>query len=344
MPDDGHRVPFHAFLRYGFRACMKKRCESGRKASGIISRAAGNTNTTLFEGLVLLMQGKVEICGVNTATLPVLRGSETRQLLEQARAGDAAARERLISGNLRLVLSVVQKFAGRGESMDDLFQVGVIGLIKAVDAFDLSQNVQFSTYGVPAIMGWRKAEKRFFTMTRKQALELAAQALAGNEEAVQVLHTMSDELPLNRWTEVAIQDSVEQFILDNGRPPLRTDFKKKCLPPHSVIKRRFGVTLQEWLDQNYPTKKTPLDELHAQATQEFIKEYLRIQPVSAEDYNARRTHPSRGWYAIAKYNHTRRWRILLENLNLPIYNNRGVPNSTPQLKVRVISDYSFDEK
>ena len=132
---------------------MKKRCESGRKAPGIISRAAGNTNTTLFEGLVLLMQGKVEICGVNTATLPVLRARRRRQLLEQARAGDAAARERLISGNLRLVLSVVQKFAGRGESMDDLFQVGVIGLIKAVDAFDLSQNVQFSTYGVPMIAG-----------------------------------------------------------------------------------------------------------------------------------------------------------------------------------------------
>ncbi len=99
------------------------------------------------------MQGKVEICGVNTATLPVLKSSETRELLEKARAGDADARERLISGNLRLVLSVVQKFAGRGESMDDLFQVGVIGLIKAVDAFDLSQNVQFSTYGVPMIAG-----------------------------------------------------------------------------------------------------------------------------------------------------------------------------------------------
>ena len=181
-------------------------------------------------------------------------------------------------------------------------------------------------------------------MTRKQALELAVQALAGNEEAVQVLHTMSDELPLNRWTEAAIRDSVEQFILDNGRPPLRTDFKKKCLPPHSVIKRRFGLTLQEWLDQNYPTEKTPLDELHAQATQDFIREYLRIQPVSAEDYNARRTHPSRGWYAIAKYNHTRRWRILLEKLNLPIYNNRGTPPSAPQLKVRVISDYNFEEE
>ena len=99
------------------------------------------------------MQGKVEICGVNTAQLPVLKSAETRALLERARAGDRAAREQLISGNLRLVLSVVQKFAGRGESMDDLFQVGVIGLIKAVDAFDLSQNVQFSTYGVPMIAG-----------------------------------------------------------------------------------------------------------------------------------------------------------------------------------------------
>lgn len=101
------------------------------------------------------MQGKVEICGVNTAELPVLKSAETKTLLERARAGDRQAREKLIAGNLRLVLSVVQRFSGRGESMDDLFQVGVIGLIKAVDAFDLTQGVQFSTYGVPAIMGWR---------------------------------------------------------------------------------------------------------------------------------------------------------------------------------------------
>ena len=290
------------------------------------------------------MQAKVEICGVNTARLPVLKAAETRALMERAQAGDKAAREALIAGNLRLVLSVIQKFTGRGESMDDLFQVGCIGLIKAIDAFDLSQNVQFSTYGVPAIIGWRKASRRLYPMTRKQALELAVQALAANKEAVQVLHTMIDELPLNRWMEAAIRDSVEQFILDNGRPPMRTDFKKKCLPPHSVVKRRFGVTLQEWLNQNYPTQKTPQDELHAQATQDFIREYLRIQPVSAEDYNARRTHPTRGWYAIAKYNHTRRWRILLEKLNLPIYNNRGAPPSAPQLKVRVISDYNFEDE
>ena len=110
-----------------------------------------------------MIQGKVEICGVNTATLPVLKSAETRELLRRCREGDRMAREQLISGNLRLVLSVVQRFAGRGESMDDLFQVGCIGLIKAIDAFDLNQNVQFSTYGVPAIMGWRKASRRLNT-------------------------------------------------------------------------------------------------------------------------------------------------------------------------------------
>ena len=99
------------------------------------------------------MLGKVEICGVNTAKLPVLKGEETRKLLEKAREGSEDARERLISGNLRLVLSVVQKFSNRRESMDDLFQVGCIGLIKAIDCFDLNQNVQFSTYGVPMIAG-----------------------------------------------------------------------------------------------------------------------------------------------------------------------------------------------
>ena len=99
------------------------------------------------------MQAKVEICGVNTSQLPVLKSAETRALMERAQTGDKDARDRLIAGNLRLVLSVVQKFAGRGESMDDLFQVGCIGLIKAIDAFDLSQNVQFSTYGVPMIAG-----------------------------------------------------------------------------------------------------------------------------------------------------------------------------------------------
>lgn len=99
------------------------------------------------------MLGKVEICGVNTADLKVLSSDACRALLIRAKHGDRDAREQLIAGNLRLVLSVIQKFTGRGESADDLFQVGCIGLIKAIDCFDLSQNVQFSTYGVPMISG-----------------------------------------------------------------------------------------------------------------------------------------------------------------------------------------------
>ena len=99
------------------------------------------------------MQGKVEICGVNTATLTVLKNDETVELLRRTKEGDKEARAKLIAGNLRLVLSVLQKFLGRGENPDDLFQVGCVGLIKAIDNFDPSHNVRFSTYGVPMIIG-----------------------------------------------------------------------------------------------------------------------------------------------------------------------------------------------
>ena len=95
------------------------------------------------------MQHKVELCGVNTAKLKVLKSEETRELLLRAKQGDQKAREELIAGNLRLVLSVIQRFTNRGENVDDLFQVGCIGLIKAIDNFDTSLNVKFSTYGVP---------------------------------------------------------------------------------------------------------------------------------------------------------------------------------------------------
>lgn len=99
------------------------------------------------------MQSKVEICGVNTSRLEVLTAAETDALLLRSSKGDREAREKLISGNLRLVLSVVQRFSGRGESMDDLFQVGCIGLMKSIDNFNIELNVRFSTYAVPMIIG-----------------------------------------------------------------------------------------------------------------------------------------------------------------------------------------------
>lgn len=99
------------------------------------------------------MQGKVEICGVNTSKLKVLKNDEMMELLRKTKEGDQAAREKLIEGNLRLVLSVIQRFDRRGENADDLFQVGCIGLIKAIDNFNVDLDVKFSTYGVPMIIG-----------------------------------------------------------------------------------------------------------------------------------------------------------------------------------------------
>lgn len=96
---------------------------------------------------------KVEICGVNTGKLPVLSSSKMKELFVAKENGDGAAREKLVNGNLRLVLSVIQRFTNRGEYVDDLFQVGCIGLMKAIDNFDLGQNVKFSTYAVPMIIG-----------------------------------------------------------------------------------------------------------------------------------------------------------------------------------------------
>ena len=100
-----------------------------------------------------MQYNKVVICGVNTSKLKVLTEKEKTELLKRVKEGDMAAREELISGNLRLVLSVIQRFTNRGENLDDLFQVGCIGLIKAIDHFDINQMVKFSTYGVPMIIG-----------------------------------------------------------------------------------------------------------------------------------------------------------------------------------------------
>ncbi len=100
-----------------------------------------------------MYKNKVFICGVDTSKLPLLKEKEKERLLKEVKAGNKSAREELINGNLRLVLSVIQRFTGRGENLDDLFQVGCIGLIKSIDNFDITQNVRFSTYAVPMIIG-----------------------------------------------------------------------------------------------------------------------------------------------------------------------------------------------
>lgn len=126
---------------------------------------------------------KVEICGVNTATLKLLSNDEKNELLKKIKSGDSAARDEMINGNLRLVLSVIQRFSGRCDNPDDLFQVGCIGLIKSIDNFDMSQGVRFSTYAVPMIIGEVRRYLRDNNMIRvsRSLRDLAYKALSVNE-------------------------------------------------------------------------------------------------------------------------------------------------------------------
>lgn len=135
------------------------------------------------------MYNKVELCGVNTAELPILSEQEKRQLLTRARAGDQSARQSMIEGNLRLVLSVVQRFAQRGENLDDLFQVGCIGLIKAIDNFNTDLDVRFSTYGVPMIVGEiRRYLRDNSTMRVSRAMRDTAYKVLQAKEAYMAEH------------------------------------------------------------------------------------------------------------------------------------------------------------
>ena len=131
-----------------------------------------------------MVQGKVEICGVNTSKLKTLTAEEKNELLRKSKNGDMHAREELISGNMRLVLSIIQRFGSRGEDADDLFQVGCIGLIKAIDNFDLDVGVKFSTYAVPMIIGEIRRYLRDNSMIRvsRSQRDLAYRALRVKEE------------------------------------------------------------------------------------------------------------------------------------------------------------------
>ena len=199
------------------------------------------------------MQGKVEICGVNTAKLPVLKSAEMKELLRQTRSGDTRARERLISGNLRLVLSVIQKFAGRGESMDDLFQVGCIGLIKAVDCFDLTQNVQFSTYGVPMIAGELRRFLRDHSAIRvsRSMRDTAYRVLQAKEKLINEtgrepdVETIAKELGIERQEVVfameAISDPVSLY------EPVYSDAGESACVMDQIGDERS--TDEQWLEQ-----------------------------------------------------------------------------------------------
>ena len=290
------------------------------------------------------MQGKVDLCGVNTSQLPVLPQAQMESLLLLAKGGDTKARQMLIEGNLRLVLSVIQRFDKRGENPDDLFQVGCIGLMKAINNFDPSKQVKFSTYGVPMIRERRGNPKGVSMMTRKQALHRAIESLSQfpeYTEEVRLLEEISRELPLIHWSDRSIRDTVEQFILDNGRPPTASDFKKAGMPPHTVVQNKYKMPLSQWLNENYPTPKPSAEELKVEYTQAFLEDYHRIKPRSQYEFNQHKRPETRGWQTVAAYHNTRSWRNLLKKLDLPLYFDMKRDHVPANLKVIVHNDYDF---
>lgn len=180
------------------------------------------------------MGRKVEICGVNTSKLPLLTNEEKQELFIKIKAGDEEAREKFIKGNLRLVLSVIQRFSGRGDNSDDLFQVGCVGLIKAIDNFDLSLNVQFSTYAVPMIIGEVRRYLRDNNMVRvsRSVRDLAYKVLQAKEKLTKEqqkepsIEQIAAELGVDKESVVfsldAIQDplSLQEPVFNDGTDSL----------------------------------------------------------------------------------------------------------------------------
>ncbi|MFW6256796.1 MAG: RNA polymerase sporulation sigma factor SigG [Bacillota bacterium] len=180
------------------------------------------------------MAKKVEISGVNTSELPVLTNKEMRKLFKKMHNGDQSARNKIVGGNLKLVLSVLQRFTNRGENVDDLFQVGCIGLMKSIDNFDLSQNVKFSTYAVPMIIGEIRRYlrdnnpirvSRSLRDTAYKALQMK-ENLKNKRSEEPSLEEISDELGIPREDIVnaldAIQDPISLFepIYNDGGDPI----------------------------------------------------------------------------------------------------------------------------
>ncbi|RDY25719.1 RNA polymerase sporulation sigma factor SigG [Romboutsia weinsteinii] len=163
---------------------------------------------------------KVEICGVNTSELPVLKNNQMMELLLKIKDGDDEARQQFVRGNLRLVLSVIQKFNNRGENIDDLFQIGCIGLIKAIDNFDLSQNVRFSTYAVPMIIGEIRRYLRDNNPIRvsRSLKDIAYKALQVRERLVRVNAKEPTVSEISKELELPVEDVV--MALDAIQDPI----------------------------------------------------------------------------------------------------------------------------
>ena len=255
------------------------------------------------------MANKVEICGINTSKLPVYKDVEMKQMIEQIKGGDLETREKFIIGNLRLVLSVIQRFSNRGENPDDLFQVGCIGLIKALDNFDTSHDVKFSTYAVPMIIGELRrylrdnnsirvsrslrdtaykalsARERLTALHQKEPsiMEIATELSMPKEDVVLALDSIQE--PLSLFEPVFHDDGDAIYVMDQVKDTKNTDtrwienlslseaMKKLTDREQKILQMRFfdGKTQMEVADE---ISQAQVSRLEKNALK-FMKKYVQ---------------------------------------------------------------------
>jgi len=254
---------------------------------------------------------KVEICGINTSKLPVYKDVEMKQMIEQIKGGDLETREKFIIGNLRLVLSVIQRFSNRGENPDDLFQVGCIGLIKALDNFDTSHDVKFSTYAVPMIIGELRrylrdnnsirvsrslrdtaykalsARERLTALHQKEPsiMEIATELSMPKEDVVLALDSIQE--PLSLFEPVFHDDGDAIYVMDQVKDTKNTDtrwienlslseaMKKLTDREQKILQMRFfdGKTQMEVADE-IGISQAQVSRLEKNALK-FMKKYVQ---------------------------------------------------------------------
>ena len=184
-------------------------------------------------------------------------------------------------------------------------------------------------------------------MTRKQALTQAISRLSGDKECkeiVAILQDIYDEMPFNHWTDKAIRDTVEQFILDNGYVPATNNFGRKGMPSNVVMERRYKMPLKDWLDLNYPNRLKDPKEVEAERLAGFIEEYKRLKPVGPREYNTQRKEGVISWATAAGYFGISGWRALIAKLELPVYEREKKVREHRKLDVSLYSDIDEDAK
>ena len=184
-------------------------------------------------------------------------------------------------------------------------------------------------------------------MTRKQALTQAISRLSGDKECkevVAILQDIYDEMPFNHWTDKAIRDTVEQFILDNGYVPATNNFGRKGMPSNVVMERRYKMPLKDWLDLNYPNRLKDPKEIEAERLAGFIEEYKRLKPVGPREYNTQRKEGVISWATAAGYLGLGGWRALISELGLPVYEREKQERELRKLNVTFYSDMDEEAK